>query len=420
MEVLLPILYILLFLFFLSLLIMIHELGHLAAAKAFNVYCFEYAIGMGPVLFSRKRKGGETKFSLRAIPFGGFVSMYGEGAELPDGVKVDPSRSLFGIKKWKRAIILVAGVVMNMVLALIFFAVANTFPQQKLYSNQINVSPNSVAEIAGIPDGTIFKGKAYEYKDPVSATDKQFYLIDKEAIINNDASVKYAVCLNYETLNSFDKRDISDYLFLYNLDTDSEPDFAQKVELTEVNNATIHFTSMVHDEQQDKYVEDQIYELTIVTEDGKFASFGINIFLETWSYDFGGVVKQTFVDFGDCSLLLFKAVGELVTKPSSWNNMGGIIAVGYETTAVLQNLGLGRFLYYWGFISVNLAIFNLLPFPGLDGWQLLVLGIEGVTRKKVPEKVKNIVSFVGLAFLLALMGFIVVKDLFRYVFIFLL
>lgn len=420
MEVLLPIVYILLFLLFLSFLIMIHELGHLAAAKAFNVYCFEYAIGMGPILFSRKRKGGETKFSLRAIPFGGFVSMYGEGAELPDGIKVDPSRSLFGIKKWKRAIIMVAGIVMNMILALIFFAIANTFPQQQLYSNQLSVAPNSIAETAGIPEGTIFKVKSYEYKDPVSETNKLFYLIDKEAIINNDDSVKYAVCLNYETLNSFDKRDLSDYVFLYSLENDGEPNFAQNVALTEVNNATIHFTSMVRDEAQNKYVEDQIYELSILTDDGKFASFGLSLFLETWSYDFGGVVKQTFVDFGECSLLLFRAVGELVTKPSSWGNVGGIIAVGFETTAVLQNFGFGKFLFYWGFISVNLAIFNLLPFPGLDGWQLLVLGIEAVTRKKVPEKVKNIVSFVGLALLLALMGFIVVKDLFRYVFVFLL
>ena len=87
------------------------------------------------------------------------------------------------------------------------------------------------------------------------------------------------------------------------------------------------------------------------------------------------------------------------------------------TTSTLQNFGVGMFLYYWGFISVNLAIFNLLPFPGLDGWQLLVLIIEGTTRKKIPEKVKNIVSFIGLALLLILMGALVIKDLVRYVFV---
>ena len=69
MEVLTTILYILLFIVFLSVLIIVHELGHLAAAKAFHVYCLEYSVGMGPLIFKFKRKNGETQFSLRAIPF---------------------------------------------------------------------------------------------------------------------------------------------------------------------------------------------------------------------------------------------------------------------------------------------------------------------------------------------------------------
>ena len=113
MNVLMTILYIVLFIVFLSLLIMIHELGHFTAAKIFKVYVQEYSIGFGPALIHKKRKTGETYFSLRVIPFGGYVSMYGEGVELEDGVQVDQSRSLDGIKKWKRAIILVAGVTIS-------------------------------------------------------------------------------------------------------------------------------------------------------------------------------------------------------------------------------------------------------------------------------------------------------------------
>ena len=126
MQVLTTILYILLFLVFLSILIIVHELGHLAAAKAFNVFCLEYSVGVGPLLFKKKRKNGETQFSLRAIPFGGYVSMYSEGVELPEGVEVPESRSLNGVKWWKRGIILLAGVAMNAVLALTFFFVSNT------------------------------------------------------------------------------------------------------------------------------------------------------------------------------------------------------------------------------------------------------------------------------------------------------
>ena len=108
----------LIFVLCLSVLIVVHELGHLTAAKAFGVYCFEFSVGFGPALFRRKRKNGETYVALRAIPFGGFVSMYGENNgetkeknELPDGIEsIPPHRSLANIKKWKKAIILGAGV----------------------------------------------------------------------------------------------------------------------------------------------------------------------------------------------------------------------------------------------------------------------------------------------------------------------
>jgi regulator of sigma E protease len=76
-------------------------------------------------------------------------------------------------------------------------------------------------------------------------------------------------------------------------------------------------------------------------------------------------------------------------------------------------MGVGRtFFVYGGFLSLNLAIFNLLPFPGLDGWQLFVTFVEGVFRKKIPEKVKNAVSFIGLALLMILSVFLIVKDTF--------
>ena len=71
------------------------------------------------------------------------------------------------------------------------------------------------------------------------------------------------------------------------------------------------------------------------------------------------------------------------------------------------------FIYLWGAISVNLAIFNLLPFPGLDGWHLLVVIVEGITKKEIPEKVKNIVSTIGLILLFGLMIFIMGRDIIR-------
>ena len=69
----------------------------------------------------------------------------------------------------------------------------------------------------------------------------------------------------------------------------------------------------------------------------------------------------------------------------------------------------------WGVISINLAIVNIFPFPGLDGWHLLVIGIEGATRKKIPQKFKTIMSLIGLGILFVLMILIIVKDVIMFI-----
>ena len=418
MEVLQTVLYILLFIFFLSTLIIVHELGHLAAAKAFNVYCLEYSIGMGPLLFKRKRKNGETQFSLRAIPFGGYVSMYGEGVELPEGVEVPPERSLNNIKWWKRAIILVAGVTMNSVLALTFFFISNCIPQQDItYINQVAVAESSAAYNAGFRNEDVFKMDTLTYYDEVSNVQRTFYLADLETTFNGDDSVKYATCFNYASLSSFKHLDLSEYIFMYELKLDGEkyvPDFSKYVKPS-FEYATVHLTKRVPGEDN-KLVDGDVIAFRVEQKDGVISSFGLSLYLETIQLNAGQAFVKSFKDFGESSILLVRAIGDLFTKPAAWQDTGGIIAVAVETTGVLQNFGFARFLYVWAFISVNLAVFNLLPFPGLDGWQLLVTFVEAATRKKIPEKVKNIVSFIGLALLLLLMGALVVKDLVRYVF----
>ena len=416
-------LYILLFIVFLSILIVIHECGHLIAAKIFKVYCLEYSIGMGPLLFKHKRKGGETQFSIRAIPFGGYVSMYGEGVQLPDGVEVDESRSLNGIKPWKRAIVFVAGVTMNALLALTFFFISNCFPHNESdYINHINVAEtSSVASI--LNDGTFVKFEEYDYEDTVSNSQMKFFLIDKETTFDDNDTINYASCFYFDSsFNSYSDLDLSKHIYFYNLKeeiteegTKIVPDFANNIPATSFTNATIHLTERVPGEDG-KLVDGQIVPIQISQVDGVVQSFGISIYCKHIQYNFGEIIAHTFIDFGKGSTAIIQAIGDLFVKPSSWSQVGGIIAMGYTTTAVLKTSGFINFLRIWGLISVNLAIFNLLPFPGLDGWQLLVLGVETGTKKKIPEKVKNTVSLIGLGILLALMVGIIFKDLFTYVF----
>ena len=426
MNVFMTILYILLFIVCLSILIMIHELGHFTAAKIFKVYVMEYSIGFGPALIHKKRKNGETYFSLRIIPFGGYVSMFGEGAELPEGQVIEESRSIEGIRKWKRAIILVAGVTMNAVLAFNLFFVSNVaFSNTVCNIDQMTIAENSKAALAGL-----------QTKD-ILATD---FLIDKiEAnyggdsmlLIDNNATVSYTsltteqafVYLDYSSLQNFKNLELNKFLVLYGSKMDGENkvvNYSNKIDLG-ANFASVLIDFKTISDVQVTEDKKTVYTLTshpiLVEKDseGKLEDFGYKFYLNvTPPLSFGKAIVQSFKDFGNTSTLIVRALATLFTK-DTWKSMGGIIAVGYQSTSVLQNFGWGKFIYLWGALSVNLAILNLVPFPGLDGWQLLVLAVEAIFRKKIPNKVKTIVSIVGIALLFAFMIALVVKDIITYI-----
>ena len=93
--------------------------------------------------------------------------------------------------------------------------------------------------------------------------------------------------------------------------------------------------------------------------------------------------------------------------------MSGIVGIFDTSASLYTQYTFSTYLFFWGLISINLAIFNLLPFPGLDGWQLLVTAIEGITRKKIPAKLKGIMSIIGIALLFGLMLVIIVLDILR-------
>lgn len=423
MNVLMTILYILLFIFCLSVLIVIHELGHLTAAKIFKVYCLEYSIGFGPALIHKRRKGGETYFSLRVIPFGGYVSMYGEGVELEEGVTIDESRSLEGIKKWKKAIILLAGVTMNAVLALTLFFITNvSFSSQMCYYANMTIQEGSKAAIAGLKTGDIIALDSY-----VDSTKKNYegnlHLIDMNGVVtysNGETQEAYSY-LDLSTFKNYKNLNLNKFLTIYGtkvVDGQKTVNYANKIAIDN-NFKSLHLTIQrmnFEDKNSEEYTISK-HPITIEKDSsGQIENFGYELYLKTTPpLSFGKAIVQSFVDFGESSTLIVRALGTLFTK-ETWSQMGGIVAIGFQSTSVLQNFGWGKFIYLWGALSVNLAIINLLPFPGLDGWQLLVLIVEGATKKKIPNKVKTIVSIVGLVILFAFMGVLLFKDAFTYIF----
>ena len=518
------VLYILLFILSLSILIMVHELGHLATAKMFKVYCFEYSIGFGPKLFSKKRKNGETYFSIRAIPFGGYVSMYGESETVPEGLEIDPSRSLLSIKKWKRAIIMVAGVTMNFLLAiLIFFVYEVAFPVHTARYAHVSISSDSIAYNAGVRSGDTV------YAELLSYDNNNYVFYDDEAIMSypDSMDIECYVGFDFASLTLKDTA-LSNHSHAYkkisvgSLDESSETitpisqiisgeatgnvttkgfikmindkkdgdHYVSEFALTEKDNETKKanaiFTSFTLDESTHQkflsipfsaeliikgeissvvkeettyksilineykaYYPDMSKDLFAGTLDSKepqkinFSLYtqtdtsiykgvernlgdinieingtgyklatnpGISMQIDESYNSFGSALGNTFKDFGEASTAIVRGLGALITSTDGWKEVGGIISIGVVSTQILTQNGFGSYLRLWGLISVNLGIVNLLPFPGLDGWQLLVLAVEGIFRKEIPAKVKNIVSLVGIALLFVLMILILIKD----------
>ncbi len=464
--------FILLFIVCISILIIVHELGHLCTAKMFHVYCLEFSVGMGPAFLHKKRKDGETYFSLRSIPFGGYVSMYDKGVELPEGLVVDESRQFSKIAKWKRAIVLFAGVFNNAILALIIFFISEAcFEQKQMYLNLIDVEANSVAEKAGLTSLDTIK------VETVKSGENSYYVLDKTAFATYEDKVDALAVVLSTNVNSYDKRSYDDYVSYHFIDNEGTilsdtltPTATGLVSVDFVVTETIgsfllyksgswvqlklHSEPVINPQYGDAYVDDNsnIYvwdntnwirkdfissttypetpkELELfynpefdlvphylslgITENDKgkaFESIGLSYHLEAYYNDIGTAFKQTFVDFGQSSVAIVQTVASLFYSRETWGQIGGIVSIGVQTSSILQNMGVGKFLYVWGLISVNLAIVNLLPFPGLDGWQILVIAVEAIAHKDIPEKVKSIMSMIGIALLFAFMIIILIKD----------
>jgi regulator of sigma E protease len=434
----------------LGILIAAHEAGHLALAKAFNVYCLEYSIGFGPKIFSHTRKGGETAFSLRCIPLGGYVSMYGEGVDLPEGVSVPPERSLEGIGWWKRSLILVAGIVVNLVLSFVFVMVYSlSFPSVKSYESyntDLMSDSGAVVRVYGLRGTYSGSAMAFDENSNVIYTPGTVYsdtdgnlggfIIDTQAtIVEAGSSAPTTMVALYSPATLEGDNDLASCLQFYLPDssfTPSElrttlgiyalPDFTKRYNVTAGDRLSLHLRLYIDSDLQgeNKSVRIGDYEAVTLTDEatltGSTASFATMGFATT-SSEFYGSFASRWADGCSRWVYFFTAIGAgfKALFTFDFSQVGGVVAMGAGINQLSAYAGVGRtFFLYGGFISLNLALFNLLPFPGLDGWQLLVTIVEAIAHKKVPEKAKNIVSMVGLCLLFLLAIVITVKDIVTY------
>ncbi len=346
-------------------IIFIHELGHFLAAKKFGVYCDEFALGMGPTIFSVK--GKETKYSLKLLPIGGFVAMAGEADQQdnPNMVDLPRERTIPGIKTWQQVVVMLAGVVMNFVLAIVILLGVN-FTQGRMPTND-NVIGTVVAgypaEKVGMQEGDeIISIKVFS---------------GKEFIINEFSDISNA--LSVENAGEFSSSDESRVVI--------------KV-LRGENKQEIEFVAQaVRPDGSDKYL------------------LGIN---NTYRHmSISEAFKYTGEELVEMSTAIFGTLGRMFTDKTVFSQLSGPVGIFNITSEVAEQGNVSNILLLIAMLSINVGVFNLLPIPGLDGAQVLFALIEKGMGKPVPVKVRYVVQTIGLCLVFGLMIFVSINDITR-------
>lgn len=448
--------------------ICLHELGHLLTAKLFRVYCEEYSIGFGPKLLSFNPKDKETgkplwetTFNVRAIPLGGYVAMVGENDEAAlteAGIPPIPKERTFsGIRRDKQAIIMVAGIAMNVLLSFFLFFIANAFtPQQDVYTNRVAVESGSLLEQNGLATGSRILSLKKTYPADAKLADAdgndaapfiERLPAEEKAKVNqavDDSKARSVASVDtYLTLSNamlgqvFLRQEDGTYyqptvtrddgsqsrLYLF---APGEAGLPLRVEISYLpfdgsngspSAISIDLAPVLMDATKGIYTYQSLGFSPFFSYSPQ--PYNRHTFIQgegdpslSWR-SFGRAIGQSFFDQGNGIAQTGQALGGLFT-PEGWNNVGGIVSI-FRVTE--QAVGIGPFyvFYLWGLISINIAVLNLIPIPGLDGWQLMLCAVESIRRKPVNKKFKTYAGLIGLGAMLILGIALIVMDVIRWV-----
>jgi regulator of sigma E protease len=383
---------ILVFLLILSVLVLIHEGGHFFMAKRLGIKVEEFGFGFPPRMFSIKR--GETEYSLNWLPIGGFVKLYGEdeagGGKImikDKGLMIkdkDRDRAFFAKSAWQRALVIVAGVVMNAVLAAVifyvflgisgfktdlpllsdykFFGVTQTNVQEVIISE---VAKNSPAEMQGLKTST----RVVAVDGKKINTSQQFI-----NIVNQNKGREIEIAWSGLQAQNIHKTKITPRL------NPPKGQGALGIGLFSLSSATLNYKTPVQ-----KIFSGITYPINLM-------SYNLNIM--------AGLVKLSFE--------------RKTTEPLS-AGLSGPVGIASVTGSILEIKDLKEkileLLNLAGLLSISLAFFNILPIPALDGGRLFFILVEALTGRKVNQRVEGVIHSIGMMILLALMALITFKDI---------
>lgn len=395
----------------------VHEFGHFFVSKLFKVQVNEFAIGFGPKIFQKKI--GETMYSLRCIPLGGYCAIEGE-----DG-NSESEHSFANISWYKKILILVAGVFMNAVLAIIIF-LSIAFSYNTATTKITSFSENSVLEKAGVQIG-----------DTINAINGKKTTILSD-ITNKDVSYGESVTVEYlhngelksitldNTVNKIGNIGIA---FKVDEQTGSATneinmvsgggaavkaglksgDKIIKIGEAQTNNAA-EVISIIRDNagKQLQITLDRKGEI-LTKEVTPTEKENFNLGIESTE------VVSTNFKYAVCNMLsdvsnIIGSYVDLFKGKVGISDMSGIVGIG---EVVSKTSGIISFLNLMAMISLAVGVANIMPFPPLDGGKVVIVLFETITRKKVSENVEAIISYIGFGLLILLTIFITYKDIIR-------
>lgn len=407
--------------FLLGFLILIHETGHFLVAKLCKVRVNEFAIGFGPTIW--KKQGKTTKYALRLIPLGGFISMEGE----EERSNQEGSFSEASIPK--RVAIVAAGAVVNILFALLvyFILMASTGNYSSLVLE--STIPELAAQTSGMQaNDEIVKinGKSIAVKEdmdkilakssgePLTITIKRDgQLQDILVTPTKQESKSTGIYLKGNSTGEVSTKIIA----ITPNSAAQRQGLKENDEIVRVNHVEVKNQSEIINQISQAQTKTILFEVkrgeeivTIELEPDIVTNYYLGVYLKKAESNLINNTYYAIFETRDFALSIVDNLKMLVTGNVSVNQLMGPVGI---SEVVAKTSGIQDFVYILAVISLSLGVTNLLPIPALDGGKILLLCIEAIRRKKLSEKTEINIQLLGFAILITLSIFVTYNDIIR-------